>query len=274
MSWKYGQLMTASQFVSYVRKQSSSRLTSTHVHGTWAPRKSDFNGKNHRRLQDGMRRYHMHTRGWSDIAQHATIFPDGKVMTGRNINRAPASAYHHNDLDRDGVHPFMIEMIGNFDIGHERLEGPQLQAAIELVQHITHGHFYFHREMQSGKTCPGSGISRSWFESKVRGVRKKASSPFDDYRPDQLKGAPNGAEFSRTLSYIHGRQMIGDDILAVQKRLGVKPIKNRMGKEYGIYGPITEKAVYAFQKKQGAKHPSGKVGDWTWAKLFGLNQAH
>ncbi|SDX44755.1 Putative peptidoglycan binding domain-containing protein [Marininema mesophilum] len=265
--WQYGKRMTAKEFVEYVKGNSRSRLTETHVHGTWSPSKKAFNGKNYRSLQDGMRRFHIHSRGWSDIGQHATIFPDGKVMTGRDINRAPASAYDHNDLDNDGVHPFMVEMIGNFDKGHDKLEGPQLAAAVYLVNHITGGRFRFHREMQAGKSCPGSGITRSWFEQQLKHGR--CAGPFDRYQPGQLKEAPNGAKFTRTLQYVRGNQMTGSDVLAVQRRLGVAPVIKH-GKPYGVYGPKTERAVRSFQKKARAKNPTGEVGDWTWGKLFGI----
>ena len=48
------------------------------------------NGSNHAALQSGMKSYYVKSRGFSDIAQHFTIFPDGKIMTGRSLDRAAA----------------------------------------------------------------------------------------------------------------------------------------------------------------------------------------
>ena len=52
----------------------------------------------------------------------------------------------------------------------------------------------------------------------------------------------------------------GDDVVKLQKKLGVDPVGN--------FGPKTEAAVKAWQKANGLKD-DGIVGDATWSKLFG-----
>jgi hypothetical protein len=39
---------------------------------------------------EAMRRFHREQNGWSDIAQHLTIDPQGGLRNGRNWNLAPA----------------------------------------------------------------------------------------------------------------------------------------------------------------------------------------
>lgn len=146
------------------------RFNGIHVHGTWKPTIADYRkASNKESLIQGMWRFHTSNRKFIDIAQHATIDPDGYVWEGRSLLNPPASAYDHNDSDHDGVHPFMFEMIGNFDVGEENLEGPQLDTTLGLCRgimerwHLTTTNIHFHREMQSGKSCPGSGINKAEF---------------------------------------------------------------------------------------------------------------
>ncbi|CAB4159392.1 COG3179 Predicted chitinase [uncultured Caudovirales phage] len=54
----------------------------------------------------------------------------------------------------------------------------------------------------------------------------------------------------------------GDDVKRLQEKLGVEPI--------GTFGPKTEDAVKAWQKKNGLT-ADGIVGESTWKKLFGVN---
>src|SRR4051794_27269712 len=94
-NWEYGKLFNNSdEFINGLKNiRITSKITKVHVHHTYSPTHKDFENKNrnHRKLQDGMRDEHL-KRNFTDIAQHITIFPDGKVMTGRDINSPPASA--------------------------------------------------------------------------------------------------------------------------------------------------------------------------------------
>lgn len=149
-------------------------FTEVHVHGTWKPTIADYRAASDKeRIIQSMWRFHVGTRKFNDIAQHATIDPDGYIWEGRSLLQPPASATGHNDADMDGRHPFMFEMIGNFDIGAEKLAPPQLDAAVGLTRAILDlwrlppAAIKFHREMQSGKTCPGSAINKPWFVGLV-----------------------------------------------------------------------------------------------------------
>ncbi|WP_161793371.1 peptidoglycan recognition protein family protein [Cohnella kolymensis] len=155
------------------------RFSEVHVHHTWSPTIADFRTRPGDYYVRAMWRFHTGTRGWSDIAQHATIDPDGFIWSGRSLLVPPASASGYNDTDNDGVHPFMFEMIGNFDKGEEKLEGAQLAAAAGLclaIMKLWHrglDMIRFHREFTTLKTCPGSGIDKAWFVEQVLAAGKE-----------------------------------------------------------------------------------------------------
>ena len=183
MGWSYGVLFNnAEEFIQWLQGKQNCKITEVHVHHTYSPSHKDFTGKNHRTLQDGMRKYHL-SKGWVDIAQHITIFPDGKIMTGRNINVPPASATGYNDSNADGKHPFMFEMVGNFDKGHDKLQGKQLESAVKVTRyfHQKGAGIRFHRQClingKSPKTCPGTGVDYNWFVSLVKNAGNVSAQP-------------------------------------------------------------------------------------------------
>ena len=101
------------------------KVESVHMHHTWQPDHAQYKG-----LQtiESMWRFHTQTQGWSDIAQHVSIAPDGSIWTGRGWNRPPASASGFNGNSAAG--PFMFEIIGNFDGGRDRFEGAQKEVVL------------------------------------------------------------------------------------------------------------------------------------------------
>ena len=139
---------------------SARRINEVHMHHTWRPNHRDFRG-----LASilGMWKYHTETNKWSDIAQHVTIDPQGIIWTGRSWKQAPASSGGHNGTSKLG--PFMFEIIGDFDVGKEKLQGAQrasvigVIAAIQKKNGLKPNTLRFHRQLGSPKTCPGSGIS-------------------------------------------------------------------------------------------------------------------
>ncbi|MCC7142534.1 MAG: caspase family protein [Candidatus Eisenbacteria bacterium] len=146
----------------------SRRIDAVHVHHTWRPRRADFRGRS---TIEAMHRYHTETLGWSDIAQHITIDPMGGIWTGRNWNRAPASQRGHNGTSAQG--PFMIEMVGDFDRDRDPFDGEQRDAALLVVAHLLRRWnlkteaIRFHRDLNSPKSCPGTGIDLGAFVAAV-----------------------------------------------------------------------------------------------------------
>lgn len=168
------QCLTPDEFTALVARFAfSRRITCVHVHHTWRPRASDFRGEP---TIEAMRTFHMKTMGWSDIAQHVTIDPQGRIWTGRDWNQPPASARGFNGNASAG--PFMFEMIGDFDRGQERPSPAQLgsaalvTAAVQRRFRLPADEFRFHNEM-STKSCPGSAFSRDAFRQDVERARTK-----------------------------------------------------------------------------------------------------
>lgn len=253
MAWEYGKLFDdVNSFLSYLSVNLRSKITEVHVHHTLRPDHKSFNGKNHRALQDGMKRFHVKARGFQDIAQHLTVYPDGSVMTGRNPNVPPASAQGYNDSDPDKQHPFMFEMVGNFDRGHDTLEGKQLESAILITKFLMDqgAKVRFHNQCliggRSPKTCPGTSVDYDWFVSLC-----KSASPSPVPKPSKMP-------YKRLLK-LRSSMMRGDDVKAIQKIVGV-PVD-------GWYGKVTRNGVIAYQKKHGLL-VDGIVGKQTWGHMF------
>ena len=164
------------------------RIDAIHIHHTWRPNHSQYKG--HDSIVS-MWRFHTQDNGWNDIAQHITIAPDGTIWTGRSWNQPPASAAGHNGNRSAG--PFMFEMIGDFDHGHDRLEGEQRRVAlgvVALVQqkfHLAPETLRFHNQM-STKSCPGNSLDYQEIVEAVRALQ--ASGEFA--ATFGTRGADNG----------------------------------------------------------------------------------
>jgi hypothetical protein len=167
------QRLSPDQFEQLLQKFPFTRkIDAVHMHHTWRPRHGDFRG--HETIVS-MWRHHTQVNGWSDIAQHLTIDPEGMVWLGRNWNLPPASAAGHNGNKAFG--PFMFEMIGDFDTGRDPFGGAQKDAALRVVAlvqsrfHLPAGTLRFHNAM-SPKSCPGSALAYADILAEVEAIRQ------------------------------------------------------------------------------------------------------
>ncbi len=96
------------------------------LHHTWSPEYKHFDGRNHFTRQAAMRQSHL-ARGFADIAQHFTVFPDGLIVTGRNLEKDPAGIVGAN---KGAV---CIENFGNFDAGWDVMTTEQSEAIETLT---------------------------------------------------------------------------------------------------------------------------------------------
>ena len=161
-------ILTTDELINYIKNFKWTRkFSEIHIHHTFKPEHKDFNSSNGIKLQEAMKNYHVNTLGWQDIGQHLSLLPDGKFVTGRDFNKIPASISGRNSLCF-----LAIEMIGNFDIAHDKLEGEQLNSILKLVNwginyfNLGTKGIVFHNEY-SDKTCPGTSINKQWFVDKV-----------------------------------------------------------------------------------------------------------
>jgi hypothetical protein len=151
------------------------RIDSVHMHHTWRPNHAQYRGL---RSIESMWEYHTRENGWSDIAQHISIGPEGTIWTGRDWNRPPASATGFNGSETSG--PFMFEIIGDFDRGADPLVGTQLQAVLGVIAALMKKHglalqsLRFHNEMTDAKSCPGSSLDK---DTILKGVAALLSKP-------------------------------------------------------------------------------------------------
>ena len=168
------------------------RLTGVHVHHTYRPDHEAFERLGGRRCVQGMHRYHTGALGWSDIAQHESVGPDGSIWSGRDWRRPPASSRGHNGTPRR--HPFMFEMIGDFetveDMAHDRPTAAQRDAAVGICALVCRRFglrpgdaVKFHRELgERWKSCPGNLIGKEEWIADV-----------EAWEPDRTaNGAPAG----------------------------------------------------------------------------------
>lgn len=168
----------------------SRSIESVHMHHTWRPTRAQYKGVS---TIEGMWAYHTQTNGWSDIAQHITIAPDGTIWTGRNWNQPPVSAKGFNGTNEAG--PFMFEMIGDFDKGKDRFDGVQRETVLKVIAHVQKRFglpptsLRFHNSMAK-KSCPGNAIDYDTILNDLEQVRRAI-----DGQPQQPSARARSAGF-------------------------------------------------------------------------------
>jgi hypothetical protein len=142
-------------------------------HHTWLPDCKTFNKKpsNHFGLLASMEKSHQE-RGFDEIAQNLTTFPDGTVAVCRSFEKIPAGI--------KGVNSFgiCIEHVGNFDIGKDAMSKAHRDTIVKVnallckkfnlpidTNSVVYHHWYdltTGKRVKDGspntKTCPGTNF--------------------------------------------------------------------------------------------------------------------
>lgn len=154
------------EFSTWLKKEKINRnIKIIQQHHTFRPNYLLFKDDNHFQLQQGMKNYHTLPqekggRGWVDIAQHLTTFPDGKICTGRSFNIDPAGIKGKNK----GA--ICIEHIGNFDDCCDDMSEIHKKTIIELNAAlcihfkipVNTDNIIYHTWFASWKSCPGTNF--------------------------------------------------------------------------------------------------------------------
>jgi hypothetical protein len=237
------------------------KFVQLHIHHTWKPTHKDFDGKNHLALQQGMRNFHINTRGWKDIGHHLALMPDGKWVTGRPFNQTPASI---KDWNKGAL---AVEMVGNFDkpgtgsansSGYDILAGKQKESILALIKYYGQRFDYdwvkFHREGPGvTKTCPGINLNKAVMIGEAKGFNGNMDDDFGNGGKGMaLRRGDKGSEVTR----------LQQDLIA----LGYGKIMEPHGAD-GSYGPATEAAVKTFQGDHKLKL-DGIAGPETQGKIM------
>ena len=268
-SYGFTRFDTESEFKNWLKNQKVTRtVNKLQLHHTGAPCYANFykSGGGHENelsRQLSMKNFHVNTRGMSDIAQHFTIFPNGKIVTGRSLNKNPAGITGWN------TGAICVEIYGNFDKGQDTMTAEQKRAVVMLYGELckkfnltpstntirchawfTSGGTYLGDYIagKSRKTCPGTnfmgiGNSKSAIENKfipmvkeyINGKETSIGEPPVQTTPEEPKPVIGGKYIVRYL-----QQVLNSDFKA---GLVVD----------GLYGAKTEAVVKAHLLKSGSK---------------------
>ena len=214
-------LENAKEIRDWLKKQKVARkITRLQVHhmdlpdySTWEKTDKKVFSEPHFARTKSLDDYGKRKWGYSDghghyIAQHFNVFPDGKITTGRNLNSTPIGIVGWN------TNAICIEIYGDFDKGHDKMNAKQKEAVIALygelckrfgipvdTAHIR-PHCWFtasgtylgkYNPNRSAKTCPGTnfwgvGCSPSGFNKFLTDIKayvngKGMESPSTEFKP-------------------------------------------------------------------------------------------
>ncbi|NTU43003.1 MAG: SH3 domain-containing protein [Nitrospirales bacterium] len=159
-------LMSVAEFDQWLSENRFNRIIRLiQNHHTYSPSYKDFTGDNHFRLLEGMEHFHKVERGFNEIAQNLTIFPDGKIALCRPLDTIPAGIRGANQA---GI---CIENVGNFDKDADVMTDHQREAIIKTnallcrellltpsAETIVYHHWY---DLDTGKRTDGTGTTKS-----------------------------------------------------------------------------------------------------------------
>ena len=260
MRTRYGfiEFENANEFKNWLAGQKVTRtVTRLQVHHTGMPDYSCFyksNGKTEDLLirQNNIKSFHKNTNGWSDIAQHFLVGPNGHIVTGRNLNSTPIGISGWNSK------AICVEIYGNFDKGHDIMKQTQKDAVIMLYGELCkkfkltpstttiRPHAWFtssgtylgdYYPSKSRKSCPGSafmgfGNSKVAIENNFIPLIKSyingntQSTPTEPQKPTvEAKPTTEGKYIVRYLQTV------------LNSQYGARLVVD------GLYGPKTEAAI-------------------------------
>ena len=170
---------TEDEFKNWLKNKSVTRtVNKLQIHHTGSPSYSNFfksNGTHEDELtrQKNMKSFHVNSRGMSDIAQHFTVFPNGKIVTGRSLNSNPAGITGWN------TGAICVEIYGNFDKGQDTMKDAQKKAVIMLYGELC----------KKFKLTPSTNTIRchAWFTS--------GGTYLGDYYPSKSRKSCPGTAF-------------------------------------------------------------------------------
>lgn len=117
-------LLNKSEFRNWLFSNSFKReINFIQNHHTFIPNYSHFHGDNHFSLLNGMESSHIE-RGFGQIAQNITIFPDGLIAICRSFEIKPTGISGKN---QGGL---CIENLGDFDNGKDTMNAEQKESII------------------------------------------------------------------------------------------------------------------------------------------------
>jgi hypothetical protein len=158
-------LFDAEEFSSWLNATPFSRvIRMIQNHHTWKPSYQDFRSTNHFDLLHGMERSHLE-RGFSEIAQNLTTFPDGTVAVCRPIDTIPAGIKGAN---KNGI---CVENLGNFDQGQDAMTTEHRNCILKVnvslckkfnlqpsPQTVVYHHWF---DLVTGQRTNGGGTTKS-----------------------------------------------------------------------------------------------------------------
>ncbi|MDT8860127.1 LysM peptidoglycan-binding domain-containing protein [Alkalihalobacillus sp. MEB130] len=170
-------LMTREEFKNWLfHNQFNRQIQIIQQHHTWLPSYDQFKGNNHFQMLTSMENFHKKEKGWQNIAQNITTFPDGTVAVSRPFNVAPEGSIGEQ-ANSVGL---AIEHIGNFDVGHDVMTAEQKETIVYItallclkfglsptIDHVTYHHWWHLRSGErvldnspeyNVKSCPGTGF--------------------------------------------------------------------------------------------------------------------
>lgn len=149
-------------------------------HHTWSPDHAAWRGD---KTADGILSYWLEqtkTNGWAHpLGGHFLVSPEGKIYLPFGDLSQPLNADSNLTVNQHGI---AVEVVGDFDKGHDTLSGSQRHAVIGLftgmMAHfgLTTEQVFFHRDFTNEKTCPGSGLDRKEFRQSVANAEEWARS--------------------------------------------------------------------------------------------------
>jgi len=130
---KQFQVLTLANFKVWLDSQNVSRkILLVQNHHTWEPSYDDWYKKPDGNFwMNSMEHYQMTERGFNEIAQNFTTFPDGSIGIGRPLDIAPAGIKGANS---NGI---CIEHLGKFDLGGDTMTPAQSHTIINVNAYLT-----------------------------------------------------------------------------------------------------------------------------------------